>query len=90
MTPREIGREEWTQLWDGEPLEIHAEFRTDHARLEFGDGVSGVDVSATANATDVRVMDVQILVGRHGIKVIQQHPPYPISRWTVLWEGDTL
>lgn len=92
---REMNREEWTALWyemRGDDLDerVKATVTSDPssaASIECGDGLASVEVGVYADATDIRVGEVQLLVGRNRAALIVSHPPYPISRWTVLWEG---
>ena len=63
------------------PASVEMEFRD-------GDGVpSTVDVHVTSAGTDVRVGLLQCLITPERLVVIVWHPPYPISRWTVIYDG---
>jgi hypothetical protein len=99
--PRDIGRDEWNALCadlgtdSGGAFTSEARLAHDHASLEFrNDGViaSDVDTYVTEAATDIRVGDVQLIVGgdgngRRGALLVARGG-FPISRWSVLWEGD--
>ena len=93
---RELDRAEWTKLCEdicGEEVDARCEamIKSDGADLEFVWDYGNSDISAyvAKDATDVRVGKVQLLVGQRGAQaaLVISHPPYPIERWTVLWEG---
>lgn len=47
-----------------------------------------VEVYAREDGVDIRVHDLHFIVKKQSITVLQQHPPYPIAEWTVLWQGE--
>jgi hypothetical protein len=86
---RTIDREAWNALTPyGDPLECTVTVRPAGVYIEDGDGEVQVGAYALEDGVDLRVGDVQFIVQGRQVKVVQSHPPYPISRWTVLWEGE--
>lgn len=92
-TTTEFGRDGWEDLRlqlagdDEDPLPVSAYVGGQHVRLDFGDGVSQVDVSAVAASTTVCIGDVSVHVQRNRVVVVVAHPPYPIARWSVLLDA---
>lgn len=97
---RELSRTEWQALRDehcGRPIDVDVKstIRSGESPvvdIEFGDSLgpvflSSVSVYAESDATDVRVGQIQLLVGRERVALVQSHPPYPVKRWTLLFEG---
>jgi hypothetical protein len=85
----EVNRALWNVLrTQGDSVEITATVRHGSVHVEAME--EGIDawIHAQDDGVDVRVHDVQLVVKGKRVTLIQAHPPYPIERWTILWEGD--
>lgn len=90
---RTIDRDGWKQLcteYGGDAKQSEGTTTMACGRINFSDtdGHHNVDLYPTEDGLDIRAYDVQVLVSRNRIAVVQHHTPYPIQRWTVLWEGE--
>lgn len=82
----EIGREAWRRLGPQGPRGgFVTTVRSESVNVET-DGAY-IEVHPHEDGIDVRVEDVQFIVMGQRVIVVQKHPPYPIKRWTILWEG---
>lgn len=85
-----IGRDEWRERFNPEQnydADTRIDSRPGRVTAEFEEGRSIVDVYFCDEATDIRVGDLQFVVGRDRLSVLRQHAPYPISNWTVVYDG---
>jgi hypothetical protein len=85
-----IRRDQWRERFCAEAnADAHTRIDSSPGRVsvEFEDGRSYVDVYFSEEATDVRIGDLQFIVGRDRLSVLRQHPPYPIWEWTVIYDG---
>lgn len=88
-TQTEIDRALWNVLRPkGDPVETRTTVRATGVDVEAVEGQAEVSVSVQDDGVDVRIAHVQVFVKGNHVSVVQSHPPYPISRWTILWEGD--
>lgn len=88
MTPREIGRAEWRELVEkGEDVPVVATVRGSSVDIEGDEGRVEASLDAGTKGVDARIGHVQMFVARQQIVLVVAHPPYPIERWTVLYEG---
>jgi hypothetical protein len=89
VSVRTIGRDEWRWMrpqGDVEPCTVTA--RTNGSvDIESGDGLIEVSVYPHGDGVEIRAHEMSLVLKRQSIAVIQSHPPYPISRWTVHYEG---
>lgn len=84
-----IDRALWNVLRpQGDPAEATVTVRASGVDIEGTDGDFFVSVAPHDDGIDVRVGDVQLVVKGKRLALMQLHPPYPIQRWTVLWEGN--
>lgn len=92
MTPStrtSIERALWNVLRpQGDPLETTVTVRPGSVDIDSADGLVEVAVYAHEDGVDVRVHDLQLFVKKQKVTLVQAHHPYPIERWTILWEGD--
>lgn len=87
--PRMLNRDEWTALRpSGEEAEGTVRVRRGSVDFESDGGAIEASLSAYENGVDARVGYVQVFVKGTHVSVVQAHPPYPIMRWSLLWEGD--
>jgi hypothetical protein len=85
----EIERALWNVLRPtGEPVEVAVSVRPGHINVESDDGRIEASISPLDDGVDARIGYVQLFVKGSRVALVQAHPPYPISRWTVLWEGN--
>lgn len=90
QVPRTIGRPEWRELFSPETdhdASTHLDVSPGHVGVEFESGHSRVDAYYCGEATDIRIGDLQFIVGRDRLSILRQHGPYPISEWTVVYDG---
>lgn len=93
MIEHTLNRDEWQALCArvvGPPADDASTVirsRPGSVDIDFEDGVSEVGVYFSPAATDIRIGDLQFLVGRDRLVVIRCHPPFPIKRWTVIYDG---
>lgn len=84
-----INRALWNTLRpQGDPLPVTVRAAPTVTEIEDSDGLVNVSVSAYEDGVDVRIHDLQVIVKKQRVVVLQQHPPYPIQRWTILFEGE--
>ena len=55
--------------------------------IEDGDGLIEVTVLPHEDGVEVRVHELSFVVKGQSMAVLQAHGPYPLSRWTVHYEG---
>jgi hypothetical protein len=84
----QIERPLWNVLCpSGDPIETTVTARPTVVEIESDDGRVQINVYAQEDGIDIRVHDLQVTVKGKRVTVMQQHPPYPIERWTLHWEG---
>lgn len=84
-----IDRPLWNVLsTNGDPVEQRVQVTAGAVDVEAADGSATTTVYLRDDGVDVRVGDLQLIVKKRRVALVQQHPPYPISEWTILWEGE--
>jgi hypothetical protein len=86
---REINREEWNEIRPrGETVDTRVTVLSTGVDIEDYDGLIQAGFSAHEDGVDIGIGDLQLVAKKNRIYLMRMHPPYPIERWTVLWEGD--
>lgn len=84
-----INRAFWDTLrTHGDPLPMVVRAAPAGVDVEEEDGANSATVYLRDDGIEIRVGDLQLVVKHQHVVLMQSHPPYPIQRWTVLWEGD--
>lgn len=87
--PQRIERTEWQERFHLPTVDAYtkADVRPGTVDVEFGEAQSHVSLTFNDEATDIRIGDLQFVVGRNRLSVLRAHPPFPIQQWTVLYDG---
>lgn len=84
-----INRSLWScYTTNGDQVETKTTARSGLIEIEDMEGLADITVHVTDDGIDIRVGDLELIVKGRRVALLQKHPPYPIKKWSIMFQGE--